>query len=163
MEAPEGSEKKHSRETCGPCRRFDPPWSFGKVTSPGVAPTPSELEAGMLRLSDQLAQREEEASALKTEWPPGSMEFRHADEWRLKFRDERRLTDADGRKWRSYIEAHPELAHLPITTLCRHQVDAHQFPACWDGEAGLYVREVGDDDDMDGTLALPYAAVAGRR
>jgi hypothetical protein len=82
----------------------------------------------------------------------------HADGWRSKFASERRHFEGERRKWRSYIEAHPELSHLPITTLCRHQ-RGKTLPSCWDGEAGIYTREVGDDDEVELTLVSgPRAA-----
>lgn len=150
----EEKEPVHTRENCAPCRIFDPPWSPPAKGPPAGQPTPFELLNGLFEVLRETGLREARARTMRDEFPRGSRASLHADGWRVKFASERRHFEAERRKWRSYIEAHPELGNAPITARCRHQRTANELPSCWDGEAGVYTREVGDDDDaLDGGRA----------
>jgi hypothetical protein len=147
-------EPVHTRENCGPCRLFDPPWSAPMKGPPSGQPTPFELLHGLGEIARATELKAIQARTMRDELPEGSRAWAHADGWRLKFAAEQRHTEAARRRWRSYIDAHPELANVDISTPCRHQVGKGQFPKCWDGATGLYVREAGADDDDEQPLRL---------
>jgi hypothetical protein len=48
--------------------------------------------------------------------------------------------DGERRKWRSWVDVHPDLASLPITARCAHLVD-RGYPSCWDPDTMTYRGE----------------------
>lgn len=142
----EALEPAHTREVCLPCRTFDPPWRSGGIRdTPEVKQTPFQLLEGLAEIVRQLAAWEGAAFAMRGEFPVQSRSWLHAEGFRQKFHAEKTAFEHQRRKWRSYIDAHPHLAGKPISTPCQHAT--RNLPTCWDGAAGMYVREVGDDTD----------------
>lgn len=133
------------RAQCRPCRVLQPKWAPSDQKDPPPAPTPFRLLDGLAEEIQRCAQRAGAAQGEVDQCGPGSQEHDHARGFLQQALSEQRHWEAQRRKWRSWIDAHPELAQAPISTRCKHPREIGGLPTCYDGETGLYVADAADE------------------